>query len=146
MLYSFILATFFSFQTTAAPHEPTGTIEINIQNLRNEKGQLLISVYRQADGFPNNPAKTYITKSISVSTLKSPVRFESLPYGTYAISFLHDENGNHRMDYNLLGMPQEGYAVSGQSMSLFSLPRYEKAKFELNVSHQKLLISMYYLR
>lgn len=145
MLLSFILVTLFSIQTPPINHNK-GVLELNIDNIRNQKGQILIAIYQSADGFPSNPAKAYIIKSILVSTLKSPIRFEAIPYGTYAISLLHDENGNHRMDYNLLGMPQEGYAVSGQNMSLFSLPRYEKAKFSLNQPVQTLATSMYYLR
>ena len=59
------------------------------------------------------------------------VTFEDLPYGTYAITILHDENGNLKVDANFLGIPKEGYGFSNNARNLFRAPKFEEAKFEL---------------
>lgn len=55
--------------------------------------------------------------------------FGDVPPGTYAISFMHDENGNGDMDNNLLGMPKEPWGMSRDAPARFGPPSFEDASF-----------------
>ena len=57
----------------------------------------------------------------------------------YAISVLHDLNGNQRMDYELNGMPKEPYGMSGNDMSM-GPPVFDSVKFEVGDSDLHLRI------
>lgn len=52
-----------------------------------------------------------------------------MPAGSYAIVAMHDENGNGKLDSNLVGMPTEGYGTSKSARGTFG-PKYEDARFD----------------
>lgn len=78
------------------------TVTITVTGVRSGQGQLISKLCSEAANFPSAPC-TY-----SVKTAAKPgaveVVFENVPAGTYALSTMHDENGNGRLD-----MPLEGY-------------------------------------
>ena len=45
---------------------------------------------------------------VDPNAMSAQVTFKDLPQGSYAVSVLHDENGNGKMDKNFVGMPKEG--------------------------------------
>jgi len=54
--------------------------------------------------------------------------FENVPPGEYALAVLHDADANGRMARNALGIPREGYALSGEATGL---PRFDAALIRL---------------
>lgn len=54
--------------------------------------------------------------------------FKDLPAGTYAVMVTHDENGNGKLDTNLVGMPVEGYGFSNNPR-VMRKPTWEEARF-----------------
>lgn len=137
-----ILASFFAQSSFAA--EPTSSISLTIANIRNDKGQILLSVFNQAEGFPSDSTKTYRTYILEPQTPSLNLLIEDLSPGAYAIALVHDENGNLKLDTNLVGAPVEGYAASGVNKR-FSAPRYSTSKFLLNKGTLNLVIEMKYL-
>lgn len=58
--------------------------------------------------------------------------FPDVPPGVYAVSVLHDEDGDRELDTNLFGMPTEGWAVSRNlGPSGLSAPSFEDARFRV---------------
>jgi len=51
---------------------------------------------------------------------------ESLPYGEYAVMLYHDENGNDKLDKNIVGVPKEPYGFSNNARARLGLPLYEQ--------------------
>ncbi len=49
---------------------------------------------------------------------------------TYAISAIHDENGNRQLDRSLIGVPTEGFGFSHNPRILFGPPSFAKARFD----------------
>ena len=70
-------------------------------------------------------------KRVKISGKKAKVIFTKIPYGTYAISAFYDENGNGKLDYNILGIPKESAGISN---NYSGFPKWEKSKFELTGS------------
>ena len=62
---------------------------------------------------------------------KSTITFTDIPEGTYAISFIHDENDNGKMDTNFMGIPKEDYGCSNNAKGFMGPPKWKDAKFEL---------------
>ncbi|MEL1265494.1 DUF2141 domain-containing protein [Pseudoxanthomonas putridarboris] len=56
--------------------------------------------------------------------------FKDLPAGAYAVMVTHDENGNGKLDTNLIGMPVEGYGFSNNP-AVMRKPTWEEARFDV---------------
>ncbi len=58
-------------------------------------------------------------------------RFNDLADGDYAVSVLHDMNGNKKTDTNFLGVPTEAWGVSNNARPSFRPPRFDEAVFKI---------------
>jgi len=91
-----------------------------------------ICLYQSSDGFPSLPEKAYRIANADIQQGSSEVTFTDLPPGEYAVSLLHDENGNEKMDTNFLGIPREGYGTSNNAAAIFGPPKFKDARFILD--------------
>jgi uncharacterized protein (DUF2141 family) len=129
-----------SFQSRAQ----TGSIELNISNIRNSSGLILVSVFNQADGFPSDTTKVYRSFVLEARHPSVVLYIDDLPYGEYAVALVHDENKNYQLDTNLVGAPVEGYGASGANKR-FSAPVFRNSKFPVREKKVKVEIRMNYL-
>jgi uncharacterized protein (DUF2141 family) len=102
-----------------------GSIEVKVTEIREAKGEIRVGLF--------NNEGTFLKKAIEGKVVKASkedvtVVFENLPAGDYAVSVLHDENGNGEMDSNVVGIPKEGFAFGNNAMGTFGPPSFEKAK------------------
>lgn len=68
--------------------------------------------------------------------------FEDVPPGDYAITILHDQNGNRRMDMNGI-MPMEGYAlVRGEALR--EQPTFDAVKITVPAAGARFTATMAY--
>lgn len=104
-------------------------IKVNITNLRNDKGHILISLFKDGIGYPDKPDKALKRGKVSINNKTAIMIFKGLPPGNYAIAILHDENDDLKMNTNFFGIPKEGYGFSNNVMGTFGPPGYSKAKF-----------------
>ncbi len=60
-------------------------------------------------------------------------QFYGLKPGTYAVAVIDDQNGNHKLDTNFLGIPQEGFGISKNPTVSISTgaPKFQQASFSL---------------
>jgi uncharacterized protein (DUF2141 family) len=110
-----------------------GDITVVITKLRNAKGEVLISLYNRAEGFPKD--RSTILRSAAILARASgqvTTVFRDLPYGDYAIAVLHDEDGSHDMTFGALHLPKEGYCFSNNVKAVLKAPKFKKAKFTLD--------------
>ena len=119
-------------------------IKITFDNIRNDKGSVLILVFNQADGFPDKHTKAIRQYRVSVQKAREGVKIDSLASGYYAVSAVHDENSNSKLDKNFVGIPKEGVGFSNNPKILFSAPNFNKSKFLLNSMIFELNVKMIY--
>lgn len=121
------------------------TIEINIQNIRNSEGNLLISLYTPEDNFPTEPSQVFTINKNDISDHLTH-SLTIAQQGKFAVVLLDDENENQDMDYNFLGIPKEGYGFSNNAKPRgLSAPKFEAAAFDVNESGAQLEIKMNYM-
>lgn len=107
-------------------------IEISIDNVRNKKGKILVSIFKTEKSFDQEKPEvqqTFSKKEIKGGKFKTTLL---LPPGTYGIAILDDENSDKEMNYNLLGMPKEGYGFSNFYHSGYSKPKFSNFSFKLS--------------
>ena len=108
-------------------------IKIIIPNVKTDKGDLLIAIFNQATGFPEDASVAFQTAKLKAQKGKQVFVLDQLAHGRYAIAIFHDENGDGKMNKNMLGIPKEGYGVSNNVKNLMSAPAFKDAVF----SHTK---------
>jgi uncharacterized protein (DUF2141 family) len=106
-----------------------GNLTVNVSGFKNSKGMCKLWVYNSADGWPSNEKKAYKIVEVPITGSGSVCVFKNLPAGTYAISAIHDENGNHKFDMNLFGIPKEAYGnTNGIRGGIGGAPKYDQVK------------------
>lgn len=111
----------------------TFTLTVEIENLRNSKGEVQFALYNTDGSIPDEHYKNYfkIDKS-RIENGKAEIAFSNLPKGIYAVNILHDENKNGKIDKGFI-LPKEGIGFSNySSIGLTNRPNFKKASFELN--------------
>ena len=127
-------------------NQGTSTLTVHVLHARNAKGKIGVTVFKNADGFPSDSAKATMRQAVDVDprSLDANVVFKGLPHGVYAVAVLHDENGNGKMDKNLLGIPKEGYGASNNPSKKMRPPTFDEAKFNLAVGEKTIEINLVY--
>lgn len=120
------------------------TIIIEVSGLKNSKGSVLVSLYDNAEHFPGEGSKAKGKAKAVIINGKATVTFKNMPRGKYAAAILHDENNNLKMDFNLVGMPKEGYGFSNNAKGTFGPPSFEKAALVIDAPVQKIAIKATY--
>jgi len=103
-------------------------IEVNISNIDNNEGKIMIGLYASEGNWLGNPQKGLIGK---IEDGESTTTFKNIPQGVYAISVFHDENNNNDLDMNFMGIPKEDNGCSNNASGLFGPPKWKDAKFKL---------------
>ena len=122
----------------------TGKLIINYENLKSDEGNAMLKLYDESSPkFPDTKSAIAI-RTVKVEHKQATIIFDGLPYGTYAFSTFHDENGNGKMDTNRIYFPTEGYAFSNNLKIMFGPPSFEKASFELSAAVKNIKIKLNY--
>jgi len=123
----------------------TASLEVTVEGLRSDQGQLMVLVFQRDDGFPSNVDGSSHQQLVPVDGTAVTFRIEGLAVTPAAISVVHDEDGDGELDTNLLGIPKEGVGTSNNPKPRFGPPRYADAVFELQEGAQSTSITMKYI-
>jgi uncharacterized protein (DUF2141 family) len=129
--------------SAAAPG--TGDVRVEVTMLRSAKGMVLACMTREREHFPDcqGDAAAYALKVPAGATVT--LDFGAVPAGRYAISVLHDENGNGQIDRALGLMPKEGYGFSRDAPVRFGPPSFKRAAFDVGDVAVRQTIRMRYM-
>jgi uncharacterized protein (DUF2141 family) len=139
-----LLIGLFSF--TYPNQEAKYSLTIKVENLRNSKGVVQYAIYNKDGSIPDEKYEKYFRKGIAeISKNRSTLTINDLPAGKYAVSILHDENENGKIDKKfLVPLPSEGVGISNyESIGLFNRPNFSKASFRVDSSLTKLVNIIY---
>jgi len=118
-------------------------ITVNITGLRSDKGQLYLSLYNSAGGYPKKASAAFRLSFAPISHGRSTLIFDGIPGGLYAIACYHDENNNGKLDTNFFGIPVEGIGASNNARGSWGPPKFQDAKFIVNSDTSQTIKIMY---
>lgn len=134
-----------AFGQTPTP-APTGNIiHVEISGLRNDKGQMLCALFSSAEAFPKKPEKAVARLTSKIEERQAACDFTGVAPGTYAVSVVHDENSNGKLDRNFIGMPREGVGASNDAKGHMGPPKFSAASFAYQGGWLDLKIHVNYL-
>jgi uncharacterized protein (DUF2141 family) len=121
------------------------TIHADIAGLHNDKGHVLCAIFSTPADFPRRADKALASASAVISGGQAVCAFIGIAPGRYAISVIHDENDNGKMDTKIFGIPREGVGASNDARGHFGPPRFEDAAFQFGGGRLDLKITVAYL-
>ena len=127
-----------------ASHGGEGVLHVVISGFRNDEGQVIVSLFSSANGFPENVSLSLATNNVKISDRQAETVFHGIPFGNYAVSVLQDENLDGKMQTSLLGMPREGFGFSGSPGYRLGKPAFNDTSFFLATPERELELVMRY--
>jgi uncharacterized protein (DUF2141 family) len=118
----------------AAQAESTTSLTVVVNGIRNKTGEICMRVYNSEKGFPDN-AKSEVKSGCTQITGNSVKQvFSGLKPGTYAVAVVDDQNGDHKLNKDFFGIPQEGFGISKNPPVSISTgtPKFNNASFEVD--------------
>lgn len=140
VLYSFFMMV---FQAVRGQNNGNmyGDLTIIISGLKNNKGDVKIGLYNSEESWIGNTEK-YRGNTININNKRAEWVIKSIPYGEYAIKFFHDENGDDKINGNLIGIPIETYGFYLCGKSKYIPPTFNAAKFLFNSGKMRIEIKI----
>ncbi len=121
-------------------------VQIAIENLDSEKGSVVLKVFQSAAAYDAD--KPDIIKHIPKKGHMQQGVFSvkvDLPAGQCGLAFVDDANSNRQMDYNMLGMPKEGFGFANFYVKGLSRPVFSDFAFPLNEGTKQLSVRLRYM-
>ncbi|GAB1542825.1 DUF2141 domain-containing protein [Scytonema sp. NUACC21] len=143
-LLAFAVLTSMAVPSFAQPGQNSQlTVEIN--GLKNQQGQVCLSLFRSGKGFPSNASNALQTRCVAITAKSLFVTFENLHSGSYAVAVLHDTNSDNKANRNVLGIPVEGFGFSGNPVIRTGPPKFNDAAVLVAGSSTNIQIQLNYL-
>lgn len=123
---------------------PPAELHLVIQGLRNTNGIVRLCLTRNPSHFPDCNADPAAVKRSLPAARAGAIHLTGLAPGTYALSVIHDENSNGRLD-RMMAIPREGFGFSRNPRIRMGPPRYEDVRFEIGGRTQQTVVMKYLL-
>lgn len=123
--------------------QPLCMLKIHVTGFRNAKGRAGGTVFASPQGWPEDTSKALVHGGFRIENGQATEVFQ-LPAGKYAVAVIHDENGNHKLDRNFLGIPKEGFGFANNPRVLMSAPSFEAASTQVSCPETDLDIRLIY--
>ena len=132
---------------TASEAVVAAPVTIEVEGMRTGKGFLAMSLFakNEKSSFPSDAdhaVKTFYLPLDGKTDITIPI--DDLEDGEYAISVMHDEAADHKMHFNFVGIPVEGFGFSNNPRVYFGPPSFERAKIHLSHEAETFKIKMKY--
>ncbi len=109
---------------------PATEVAVKVSGIGAGGGEIGCALFGAGPAFPmDNSLARHLWLAAEVAGVTC--RFTDVPEGVWAVSVVHDLNGNHKVDTNLFGLPTEAWGVSNNARPLMRAPRFEEAAFKV---------------
>jgi len=137
-MFTIIIAPIMMVLTVCQSFGQQPSLEITISNIQQDKGKIVVAIYKDKSGWLENPFQNRI---LSTSEVIQTASFK-VPYGTYAISIFQDLNENEELDQAIFGIPKEPIGF-GNNYRPLGKPKFESALIEHNATSKPQEIKLF---
>ena len=90
----------------------------------------MLCLTASSKAFPDCSKDSKAHKRVVKASAAASISFSDVAPGTYALSLIHDENANGKLDTSL-AIPKEGFGFSRNPKITFGPPKFKAASFAL---------------
>ncbi len=119
-------------------------VDLRIEGLRSTKGNVLICLTANPKAFPDCSKDANATSARIAASEAATLSLTVARQGEYAVSSIHDENGNGKLDTSLM-IPREGFGFSRNPAITFGPPKFASASFVVGPTGSRQSIKMKYM-
>ena len=119
-------------------------LQVSVSEMRSSEGNITITIY------PDDPPHFLDGKyklARQIVPVKLPLTracFAVAAPGFYAVALFHDENNNHHLDTNMIGIPSEGYGFSQNPKLFLGPPSFGQVRIATHPGDNAVAIRMKY--
>ena len=106
-------------------------VVVTVVDVRSADGSVLACLTPSEGAFPDCGEDERAQRRMVRANPRVTIVFNDVPPGEYAISLLHDENGNGKAD-TVLFLPKEGFGFSRDAKARFGPPKFSAAAFTVD--------------
>ena len=119
-----------------------GKLVVELQNVRDNAGNIRASLYREPDSFrKEDKALKVISLPAKPGTLT--LSFDGLAPGRYAVMVYHDANDDQKLNLRLGMFPTEGYGLSNNP-KVMGPPRFDESAVDVKAPESRIAIRLSY--
>lgn len=133
--------------STTPPQAGGGCIlRVHVDGLRNARGNIGTVLFTSSDGWPEDVEKSFRAgpAPIDPDGHEGTAVWTNLPPGDYGVAAIHDENSNHKLDRNFLGIPKEGFGFANNPHISFAAPPIQQALVHVSCPETAITIHLQY--
>jgi len=116
-------------------------VQITLTGVEARGGQMLVTLQNREEFM--SPKGRFSAKADVRNAGTMTITFDDVPPGEYALSALHDENGDQQMQFAPSGMPAEGWAMHNGA-ALRAEPTFDAVKLRITEGANQLREAMVY--
>ena len=107
------------------------TLTVQLDGVDPDRGEsVYCALFDAAAGFPQNVAMAQ-GRAMGERVDGALACQFAVARGSYAISVLHDEDGDQELDTGLMGIPREGWGASNNARPAFRAPTFDEARVDV---------------
>lgn len=115
-----------------APESAQTQLVVNFRFKQKVNGTIHLALYSESKQWPDSK-KAYQRLTLEVKQQNTAqISIAQLPAGTYSIAAFLDENGNHKIDQNWVGIPTEAYGYSNSARPKYREATWSEAAFQVS--------------
>ena len=115
-------------------------LRIKVAGIEDQKGQVRVALFTSAEDFAADRQQAGYFELVAGGSIE--VVFTGLAPGRYGITLFHDENGNEKLDTNLVGLPTEPFGFSRDARGSFGPPKFDDFALEIGTENVAVEISL----
>jgi uncharacterized protein (DUF2141 family) len=128
------LHTFLSLAAVAMPCAASSAdLQVTVVEGPPVPAVLYLALFNSAEAMASNQALAL--QKVELRDGAAQVVFTGLPAGRYAVKSFADENGNARLDTNIVGLPTERYGFSNNARGRMGPPSFDAAAVPLDADN-----------
>ncbi|AGU51167.1 hypothetical protein VAPA_1c40900 [Variovorax paradoxus B4] len=112
-------------------------LSLNVADGPAAEATLYVALYNDAASYADS--KAVASQTAPMQGGKARLVFTGLAPGRYALRAFTDENGNGKLDTNLMGMPTERYGFSNDAKGNRAAPAFEAAAIIVDADLQTVI-------
>ncbi len=105
-------------------------LTVKVTGAKSTQGAVNVALFTSADGWTKTE-KMFKGERLPAALPKTVLVFKDVPPGRYALSAYHDENGNEKLDTNMVGLPVERYGFSRDARGRMGPPSFDEAVIDV---------------
>ena len=120
-----------------AKADASARLIVDITGAESDDGLIVVSLFDAQASWMKEPLHS---ESLPILESGASWIIEKVPYGEYAISVIHDENGNGVLDTGLFRIPTEAYGFSNNAKASFGPASWVDSKFRIESADVRIRI------